>query len=221
MSYSPCSEGDFSVARIHQMTVAQFERMFPGEDECIAYLVSHRWPDGVHCPRCGSARAFAMTAMAWKWQCYDCAPNPASGYRFSHLTGTIFENTNKPLRDWFRVIHMMLTAKKGVSSLQVMRVMGFGSYRTALYMCHRVRAGLADEKFQQLMGIVEMDEAFIGGDDKNRHANKKSGKRGRGTDKEIVIGAVSRKGSVVARVIERADYATIRGFVSEAISNKV
>jgi IS1 family transposase len=203
------------------MTVAQFERMFPGEDECIAYLVSHRWPDGVHCPRCGSARAFAMTAMAWKWQCYDCETKPGAGYRFSHLTGTIFENTNKPLREWFRVIHLMLTSKKGVSALQVQRYMGFGSYETAWSMCHRVRAGLADEKFQQLMGIVEMAEAFIGGDDRNRHANKKHRKVGRGTNKEIVIGAVERKGNVVARVIQRADYETIRGFVREAISNKV
>jgi len=206
------------MARIHQMTVPQFERMFPTEDACIAYLVAHRWPDGVHCPRCGSARAFSVATMDWKWQCYDCAPN--SGYRFSHLTGTIFENTNKPLRDWFRVIHLMLTSKKGISALQVMRYMGFGSYKTAHYMCHRVRAGLADEKFQQLMGIVEMDETFVGGDKKNRHLDKKKKGGGRGAPKEIVIGAVERKGNVVARVIQRTDFATIEAFVQEAISNK-
>src|SRR6185437_12509675 len=78
--------------------------------------------------------------------------------RFSPIAGTIFENTNKPLCDWFRVIHMMLTAKKGVSALQVHRTMGFGSYKTAWYMCHRIRTALADKEFKQLLGIVEVDE---------------------------------------------------------------
>lgn len=136
------------MARIHQMTIPQFEKAFPSEDACAAYLVAHRWPDGVHCPRCGSVNVYRLATMTWKWECPDCRQGGA--YRFSHIAGTIFENTNKPLRDWFRVIHMMLTSKKGVSALQVMRVMGFGSYKTAHYMCHRVRAGLADEQFKQL-----------------------------------------------------------------------
>src|SRR5208282_2695076 len=120
------------------------------------------------CPRCGSVEKIsAVTTMPFKWQCYFCSP--ASGYRFSVIAGTIFENTNKPLREWFRVVHTMMTSKKGVSALQIQRVMGFGSYRTAWYMCHRVRAGLADEKFRQLMGIVEVDETFIGGNWSNKH----------------------------------------------------
>jgi IS1 family transposase len=207
------------MARIHQMTVPQFEKMFPNEDACAAYLVSHRWPDGVHCPRCGSVRVFAMTTMAFKWQCYDCTPD--AGYRFSHISGTIFENTNKPLRDWFRVIHMMLTSKKGVSALQVQRVMGFGSYRTAWHMCHRVRAGLADEKFQQLMGVVEVDETYVGGKETNKHANKRVKGNLGGKGKQIVAGAVQRKGSVVARVIANTTTETLDAFVHEAVSNKV
>ena len=89
--------------------------------------------------------------------------------------GTIFENTNKPLREWFRVIHLMLTSKKGISALQIMRYMGFGSYKTAWYMCHRVRAGLANEDFRKLMGIVEVDETFVGGKAKNRHRDNRGG----------------------------------------------
>src|ERR1700690_3181005 len=122
--------------RIHQMSIPQWEAAFPDEDACKAYLTRNRWPSGVACPRCGNVDV-ATHAKPFHWQCRQCL---SDGYRFSVLVGTIFENTNKPLRDWFRVVHMMLTSKKGVSALQVYRVMGFGSYSTALYMCNRVRA---------------------------------------------------------------------------------
>jgi len=204
--------------RINQMTTPQFERMFPNEDACAAYLVAHRWPDGVHCPRCGSVKVYALTTMAFKWECMDCGVS--TSYRFSHIAGTIFENTNKPLREWFRVIRMMMTSKKGVSALQVQRVMGFGSYETAWSMCHRIRAGLVDEEFQKLMGIVEMDETYVGGSSSNRHVGKR-GKRPGNRDKDIVIGAVERKGNVVARVVQKVTTATIRTFVAEAVSNRV
>jgi hypothetical protein len=158
--------------------------------------------------------------MPYKWQCYNCAPD--SGYRFSHLTGTIFENTNKPLRDWFRVIHLMLTSKKGISSHQIHRTLGFGSYRTALYMTHRIRAGLADAKFRKLMGIVEVDETFVGGKAKNRHWDKRGGGGATGgSGKAVVAGAISRKGNVVARVIADVRATTLEAFVRESVSTKV
>jgi transposase-like protein len=191
--------------QIHQMTVAQWEAAFPDENACCAYLVGHRWPEGVFCPRCGAEVRHPVATMPFKWQCYACAPN--SGYRFSHLTGTIFENTNKPLRDWFRVIHLMLTSKKSISALQIQRMLGFGSYETAHYMCHRIRAGLANKNFQKLTGVVEVDETFVGGKARNRHWDKRGGgprggTGGVGLGKAIIAGAIRRKGGVVARVIE-------------------
>ena len=161
--------------------------------------------------------------MPFKWQCYNCTP---TGYRFSVIAGTIFENTNKPLREWFRVIHMMLTSKKGVSALQVQRVMGFGSYRTAWYMCHRVRAGLADEDFRRLMGIVEVDETLVGGKIGNKHVSErrrlqKERKAGRNSNKTIVAGAIERGGSVVARVIQSASKPALEAFIKESVSDRV
>lgn len=204
---------------VHQMTVAQFEAMFPDEEACASYLVARRWPEGVHCPRCGSVKVFPVRTMKFKWQCYECAPN--SGYRFSHLAGTIFENTNKPLRQWFKVTHLMLTSKKGISALQIQRLMGFGSYSTAHSMCHKIRSALVEPE-TKLGGIVEVDETWIGGKDKNKHWDK----RGRGgkhapNTKVPVIGAVKRKGNVIARVLGAVGTYECEQFVREAVSNKV
>src|SRR5260370_10689424 len=116
---------------------------FPNETACSQVLKDRRWPDGVKCPRCGDDKVYALK-QPFHWQCHNCAPK---GYRFSVLVGTVFENTNIPLKTWFRVIYMMMTSKKGVSALQVYRTIGFGSYRTAWYMCHRIRVGLQDKDF--------------------------------------------------------------------------
>src|SRR5205814_2231903 len=209
--------------QIHQMTIPEWEAAFPDEDACCLYLAEHRWPEFVVCPRCGNPDVKAHGTMKWNWLCNACSPS-GTNYRFSHISGTIFENTNKPLRDWFRVTHLMLTSKKGISARQLWRMMDFGSLKTAWHMAHRVRAALAKEDFQKLIGIVEVDETFVGGLAKNKHKGKRGkggGTGGIGSGKTPVAGAVSRKGNIVARVVENVRASTLTEFVRESVSTKV
>jgi transposase-like protein len=178
--------------------------------------VARRWPEGVTCPRCGNKDLYdASSYKPFHWQCRECDPN---GYRFSALAGTIFENTKKPLRDWYRVAHLMLASKKGMSALQIQRMLGFGSYETAHSMCHKIRAALIDPSIR-LGGIVEIDETWIGGKNSNRHWDKR--KRGPIDGKTPIIGAVERNGNVIAKVLRRVTADAAFDFVNEVCSNKV
>lgn len=203
---------------VHQLTSAQFEAMFPDEEHCRAYLIARRWPNGVICPRCGNPKVYALKS-GFHWQCEQCADD---GYRFSHIAGTIFENTNKPLRDWFKVAHLMLTAKKGISARQLGRFMGFGSVKTAWGMGHKIRTALIEKDMDKLGGIVEVDETWIGGKDHNKHVSKrgKGGKHAPST-KTPIIGAVQRKGNVVTRVLQFISKSDMQKFVRETVSEKV
>ncbi len=187
-----------------QMTIGQFERMFPDEDSCRAYLASRRWPNGAVCPRCGKQDHVYSIAKPWHWECADPECRKGNAYRFSLTVKTIFENTKYPLRVWFHVLYLMLTSKKGISALQIHRMIGSGSYSTAFYMCHRLRAAMKDPEFRQLMGIVEVDETYIGGKEANKHRNKRTGNVGT-AGKIPVIGAISRKGNVIAQMIANTD----------------
>jgi transposase-like protein len=200
------------------MTLAQLNKRFPTEESCQEHLAKLRWPNGkVRCPRCAmSLKVYQIKAKPYRWTCKHCDKN---GYRFSLTTGTIFENTKYPLKIWFTVLYLMLQSKKGMSALQIHRMIGSGSYETAWYMCHRLRAAMKHDDFKKLMGVVEVDETFLGGKERNKHVGKRS--RNPWAGKVPVIGAISRKGNVVCQMIERTDAETLQGFVRKTISPAV
>lgn len=114
----------------------------------------------------------------------------------------------------------MTQSKKGINALQIHRQIGTGEYRTAWYMCLRIRAAMSDKSSPKLMGEVEVDETYIVGKEKNKHKWQRIGGSGT-TGKVAVIGAISRKGKVVAKVIENTDTHTLNQFVNQAVSEEV
>jgi hypothetical protein len=206
------------------MTLRQLMETFPTDEACREFLFFRRWPDGPTCPRCGKSETVYNIALAWKWECANKACRKGHAYRFSLTSGTIFENTKYPLKVWFEVLWQMLNSKKGVSALQIQRQIGCKSYQTAWYMCHRLRASMHDPDFKQLMGIVEVDETYIGGKQGNRHAKVRAKYSGRGaanTGKVTVIGAIARKGNILCEVIENTDAGTLSSFVRKTVANGV
>jgi transposase-like protein len=220
--------------------IKEFNSEFPDADACRAFLRDMRWPDGVACPRCGEKdRVYAMKSRPSHWLCKsgktttDADGKPVtclrkSGYRFSVITGTIFQDTKIPLDTWFKVAYLILSSKKGISALQIHRII-FGEesgsdYRTSWFMCHRIRAAMKGDIISLLEGEIEVDEVYIGGKDRNRHYNKKSRQqRNAGTafgyGKTGVIGAIARKGNVVCQMMEDADFTTYNGFVRKVVGN--
>jgi transposase-like protein len=202
------------------LKMSELERLFPTEEACKTFLTKQRWPERVRCPRCDNNKVYTLKHRPFHWQCQKCSPK---GYRFSVITGTVFENTKYPLKTWFTVAFLMLHSKKGMSALQIKRMVFHdkASYETVWYMCQRVRAAMNNEEFKELLGIVEVDETFIGGKEKNKHASKRLN-AGRGTvGKTPVIAAIARKGNVVCKVIETTDARTLDGFVRKVVFDKI
>lgn len=179
-------------------SLVEIYRRFPTREAALAHVEKVRWPHGVECVYCGatSTARHAERGQTDRWQCWSCKRS------FSATVGTIFHNSHVDLQRWFLLIALMLNAKKGLSSMQAARDLEMRQ-KTVWSMMHRIRAAMADDG-KLLTGLVEMDEAYVGGKPRkrNRRDDDTPSPRGRATAKTPIVGAVERGGRVKTKVVE-------------------
>lgn len=155
-------------------TRAEFEERFSSEEACREFLIGCRWNGEPACARCGCKKVWPERGGKL-FECSDC------GHQTSVTSGTLFHGTRKPLRDWFRAIFEVCVHRNGVSSADLQRILGFGSYGTAWHWTHKIRRAMVRQGRDKLDGSAQVDETLVGG---------------KGAQKEIVVVAAEEKGRV-------------------------
>ena len=180
---------------------------FQTDNQCREALEQIRWPSGVHCTRCGCVETLELEKHN-RWECRGC------GYQFSVMSGTIMHDSHLPLRKWFIAIYLMCESKKGISANQMKHTLGV-SYKTAWYLCHRIRQAMGNEPFEgpTLVGVVEVDETLVGG-------KKKDVGHGYKGNKTWIAGAIQRGGKVRVERIPNIKKKTIHDFIRRTVKDE-
>lgn len=186
--------------------LADLEARFASDAACRQYLAQLRWPDGFVCPRCGGDKAWHTDRGL-----FVCA---ACGHHASVTAGTIFQDTRKPLTMWFRAIWWVTSQKTGASALNLQRVLGLGSYKTAWAWLHKLRRAMVRPGRDRLSGRVEVDETYIGGEEEGVH--------GRETKKKALVAIAAEEdgkgtGRIRMRRIRSASARNLRSFVRQSV----
>jgi transposase-like protein len=186
------------------MNLVQLVEQFADEKRTRTYLEGLRWPNGVRCPRCQSDKI----SHVLKRDQFDC---DSCRYQFSVTSGTIFHDSHLPLWKWLLATYLMMESKKSISANQMKRTLKI-SYKTAWYLCHRIRKAIEEAKIKtQLKGTVEVDETYVGG--------RYDSRRKRGPwEKTPVIGLLQRGGQFEARMIPTPSRQILTGIVKERVS---
>src|SRR6266498_5977388 len=189
-------------------TIEEFEARFSSEERCREYVFQLRWPEGFRRPRCKCDRAWAVSATLW--QCCQC------DRQTSATAGTVFQDTRKPLRMWFRAMWYVTSQKNGASALGLQKVLGLGSYQTAWTWLHKLRRAMVRPGRDRLSGRVEVDETYLGGPE--------GGVRGRQTEKKaLIVVAAQQDGKGIGRIrmnqVVDASAESLIPFVEESVES--
>ena len=184
-----------------EMDLMRLMAQFDTSEQCRAYLEGLRWRDGKpKCPRCQSEKISRIRERN-QFDCDSCR------YQFSVTAGSIFHDSHLPLPKWFAAVYLMCEARKGVSANQLKRTLGV-SYKTAWYLCHRIRKAMEEVNPAPLKGTVEVDETYIGG-------HRRGVGRGNRFGKTLVLGAIERGGQIRLSVEKRRNRKALHGFINK------
>jgi hypothetical protein len=163
-------------------SLIEFQRRFPDEKACAAYLAEARWPNGFRCPDCGHDKGWELATKAFTWECALC------GKQTSVTAGTVMHASKLPLTAWFWAAYLMTTHSNGIAALQLQKQLGLGSYKSAWLLCGKLRRAMVAPDRSPLAGLVEIDETAIPHRSK---ADPPEGGHGRSAEgKMLVAGAV-------------------------------
>lgn len=186
------------------------------ENDARQYLESLLWPDGPVCPHCKGNNVTRIQGESTRPGLLICNP---CRQQFTVTVGTVFEDSHIPLRTWVIAFQMMCASKKGVSAKQLQRQLGLGSYKSAWFMCHRIRHAMQSGPLADLLrGKVEVDETYVGG--RKPRPGTGEHKRGRGTTKTPVVALVERKGNVRTRVVADVTAKTLKTAIRENVDRQ-